>query len=97
MLDLSPANLAATVVVVKAMYQSQGLEPIGVQLCVDRVAQDAVWLREARKYLFTTAKRRQAGIRSLTVKEVIDLQDVPEEWDELAGERPGDAERGLHP
>lgn len=97
MLDLSPANLAATVVVVKAMYKSQGLDPIGVQLCADDIAAAGVWEREARKYLIATAKRRQAGGRGLTVKEVINLQDVPEEWDALAGERPGEDERKVRP
>lgn len=93
MVDYSPANVKVAKVVLKAMYRSQGQEPVGVQLCIDRMAQEYVWDREARKYLLETERRRHFGLRPMTVKEVIHLQEVPAEWEELAGEAPGEDEK----
>lgn len=93
MVDYSPANVKVAVVVLKGMYRSQGQEPVGVQLCIDRMAQEFVWEREAKKYLLEVARRRHYGLRPMTVKEVIHLQEVNPEWEELAGEAPGEDEK----
>jgi hypothetical protein len=82
-------------VVIKAMYKSLGQEPLGVQLSLDAVTQDLVWTREARKYLLETERRRHYGQRPMTPNEVMQLQEVPAEWDELAGDAPGEAEKGV--
>lgn len=93
MSDFSPANIRVAKVVLKAMYRSQGQEPVGVQLCIDRPAQEYVWDREAKKYLLETERRQHFGLRPMTVKEVIHLQHIPSEWEELAGEAPGEDEK----
>lgn len=93
MADYSDANVNVAVVVLKAIYRSQGQEPLGVQLCSSREDQQYVWRREAKKYLLEVERRRHFGIRPMTVKEVIHLQDVDPEWEELAGEAPGEDEK----
>ena len=93
MADFSESNVRVAKVVLKAMYRSQGQEPVGVQLCIDRPAQEYVWNREAKKYLMEVERRRHYGLRPMTVREVIKLQDVPAEWEELAGEAPAEDEK----
>ena len=93
MADFSYGNIRVAKVVLKAMYRSQGQEPVGVQLCIDRAAQEYVWEREAKKYLLEVERRRHYGLRPMTVKEVIHLQEVPAEWEELAGEASAEDEK----
>jgi hypothetical protein len=90
--DYSRGNLAVAKVVVKAMYRALGYEPVGVQLALTPADAEYVWDREARKYLLEQFRRRHHGQAPLTPREVVRLQDVPVEWDEMAGDRPGDAD-----
>ena len=91
--DYSPANVRCALVVVKAMYRALGYDPIGVQLTVTPAAAEHIWEREARRYLLESYRRRHYGLRPLRPADLPYLQDVPEEWDALAGERPGEDDR----
>jgi hypothetical protein len=90
--DYSRGNLAVAKVVVKAMYRALGYEPIGVQLALTPADVEYVWEREAKKYLLEQFRRRHHGQPPLSPREAVKLQDVPVVWDEMAGERPGDAD-----
>jgi len=91
--DYSQANIRCAEVLVRAMWRALGEEPLGVQLAVSPADRAWVWQREARRYLLETYRRRQAGLRPLRPADLSKLQDVPQEWDELAGDRPGEDER----
>lgn len=88
--DYSAANLRCAEVVVRAMWRAVGEEPLGVQLANSPADRAWVWQREARRYLLETYRRRQAGLPALRPADLPKLQDVPQEWDELAGDRPGE-------
>lgn len=72
------------------MYRALGYDPIGVQLAVAPADIDFVWEREAKAYLVEQARRRCYGLPPLSPKGLVDLQKVPQAWDELAGDRPGE-------
>jgi len=90
--DYSPGNLLAARVVVQAMWRTLGEEPLALQLVDSPAARGWVWEREARRYLVETYRRRQAGLRPLQPRDLLRMQDEPQEWAELAGERSGEEE-----
>ena len=90
--DLSEGNIRCAIVLVKQLYKAAGYQPIGIQLAITPETENEVWYREGKKLLLENYRRRQRGLKQITPETVHKRQDVPVEWDELAGEKPGEDE-----
>jgi hypothetical protein len=84
------ANIRATVVVLKLKCKLSDGEPLPVTLALSQNAKEEQWERLAHSYLLESARRKHYGLKPLAIRDIYRLTAAPAEWDELAGECPGE-------
>lgn len=85
-------DILAATVVIKGMWAALDETPLVVQLAIDGEAARAAWRYEAKKFLVEQARRRHYGLPQITPQTLLEMQDRPNDWEELCGDTPGPAE-----